>query len=37
MVDIIKMKVNFMEVDEETLEEEEVVKVMWKSSRSTTK
>jgi hypothetical protein len=28
MVDIINMKVNFMEVDEETLEEEEVVEVM---------
>jgi len=28
MVDIIKMKVNFMEVDKETLEEEEVVEVM---------
>jgi hypothetical protein len=28
MVDIINMKVNFMEVDEETLEEEEVVEVV---------
>jgi hypothetical protein len=28
MVDIINMKVNFTEVDEETLEEEEVVEVM---------
>jgi hypothetical protein len=28
MVDIINMKVSFMEVDEETLEEEEVLKVM---------
>ncbi len=28
MVDIINMKVNFMEVDEETLEEEEVEEVM---------
>ncbi len=28
MVDIINMKVNLMEVDEETLEEKEVVKVM---------
>jgi hypothetical protein len=28
MLDIIKMKVNFMEVDEETLEEEEVVEVV---------
>ncbi len=28
MVDIINMKVNLMEVDEETLEEEEVVEVM---------
>jgi hypothetical protein len=28
MVDIINMKVNFMEVDKETLEEKEVVKVM---------
>jgi hypothetical protein len=28
MVDIINMKVNLMEVDEETLEEEEVVKVV---------
>jgi alpha-N-acetylglucosamine transferase len=28
MVEIINMKVNLMEVDEETLEEEEVVKVM---------
>ncbi len=28
MVDIINMKVSFMEVDEETLEEEEVVEVM---------
>ncbi len=27
-VDIINMKVNLMEVDEETLEEEEVVEVM---------
>jgi hypothetical protein len=27
-VDIINMKVNFMEVDEETLEEEEVMEVM---------
>jgi hypothetical protein len=28
MVDIINMKVSFMEVDEETLEEKEVVQVM---------
>ncbi len=28
MVDIINMKVNFMEVDEETLEEEEVMEVV---------
>ncbi len=28
MVDIINMKVNLMEVDEETLEEEEVVEVV---------
>jgi hypothetical protein len=28
MVDIINMKVNFMEVDEEILEEEEVVEVV---------
>jgi len=28
IVDIINMKVNFMEVDEETLEEEEVMEVM---------
>jgi len=28
MVDIINMKVNFMEVDEETLKEEEVVEVV---------
>jgi hypothetical protein len=28
MVDIINMKVNFMEVDKETLEEEEVMKVV---------
>ncbi len=28
MVNIINMKVNFMEVDEETLEEEEVMEVM---------
>ncbi len=28
MVDIINMKVSFMEVDEETLEEEEVVEVV---------
>jgi hypothetical protein len=28
MVDIINMKVNLMEVDEETLEEEEVIEVM---------
>jgi hypothetical protein len=28
MVDIINMKVIFMEVDEETLEEEEVVEVV---------
>jgi hypothetical protein len=28
MVDIINMKVNFMEVDEKTLKEEEVVEVM---------
>ncbi len=28
MVDIINMKVSLMEVDEETLEEEEVVEVM---------
>jgi hypothetical protein len=28
MVDIINMKVNLMEVDEETLKEEEVVEVM---------
>jgi protein tyrosine phosphatase (PTP) superfamily phosphohydrolase (DUF442 family) len=28
MVDIINMKVNFMEVDKETLEEEEVVEVV---------
>ncbi len=28
MVDIINMKVNLMEMDEETLEEEEVLKVM---------
>jgi hypothetical protein len=28
MVDIINKKVNLMEVDEETLEEEEVVEVM---------
>jgi hypothetical protein len=28
MVDIINMKVNFMEVDEEILEEKEVVQVM---------
>jgi hypothetical protein len=28
MVDIINMKVNFMEVDEETLKEEKVVEVM---------
>jgi hypothetical protein len=28
MVDIINMKVNFMEVDEETLEEEEVEEVI---------
>jgi hypothetical protein len=28
MVDIINMKVNLMEVDEETLEEEEVMEVM---------
>jgi len=28
MVDIINMKVSFMEVDEETLEEEEVMEVM---------
>ncbi len=40
MVDIINMKVKFMEVDEETLEEEESRKSWrswWKSSRSTTK
>jgi hypothetical protein len=30
MVDIINMKVSFMEVDEETLEEEEVVEVVVK-------
>jgi hypothetical protein len=30
MVDIINMKVNFMEVDKETLEEEEVIEVMVK-------
>jgi len=28
MVDIINMKANFMEVDEETLEEEEVMEVV---------
>jgi hypothetical protein len=28
MVNIINMKVNFMEVDEETLKEEEVVEVV---------
>jgi hypothetical protein len=32
MVDIINMKVSLMEVDEETLEEEEVVEVMVKST-----
>jgi mRNA-degrading endonuclease toxin of MazEF toxin-antitoxin module len=40
MVDINNMKVKLMEVDEETLEEEEVEEVVrswWKSSRSTTK
>jgi len=37
MVDIINMKVNFMLVDEETLEEEEVVESWWKSSKSITK
>ncbi len=37
MVDIINMKVNIMEVDEETLEEEEVVEVMVEISRSMTK
>jgi len=40
MVDIINMKVKLMEVDEETLEEEESRKswrLWWKSSRSTTK
>jgi hypothetical protein len=31
------MEVNFMEVDKETLEEKEVVEVVVKSSRSTTK
>jgi Flp pilus assembly secretin CpaC len=30
MVDIINMKVNFMEVEEETLEEEEIVEVVVK-------
>jgi hypothetical protein len=37
MVNIINMKVRFMEVDKETLEEEEVMEVVWKSSTSTTK
>jgi hypothetical protein len=37
MVNIINMKVKFMEVDKETLEEEEVMEVVWKSSTSTTK
>ncbi len=37
MVDIINMKVNFMEVDKETLEDEEVVELWWKLSRSTAK
>jgi hypothetical protein len=37
MVDIINMKVSLMEVDEETLKEEEVMESCWKSSRSTTK
>jgi hypothetical protein len=39
MVDINNMKVKLMEVDEETLEEEEVEswRSWWKSSRSTTK
>jgi hypothetical protein len=32
MVDIINMQVSFMEVDEETLEEEEVVEVMLESN-----
>jgi hypothetical protein len=36
MVDIINMKVSFMEVDEKNLEEEEVW-LWWKSSRLTTK
>jgi hypothetical protein len=37
MVDIINMKVNLMEVDEETLKEEEVAEVGWRSLKSTTK
>jgi hypothetical protein len=37
MVDIINMKVNLMEVDEETLKEEEVTEVGWRSLKSTTK
>jgi len=40
MVDIINMKVKFMEVDKETLDEEEIKELMevwWKSLRSITK
>jgi len=37
MADIINMKVNLMEVHEETLKEEEVMEAWWKSSRLTTK
>jgi len=37
MVDIINMKVKLMEVDEKTLEEEEVKEVVVKSSKSITK
>jgi hypothetical protein len=39
-MDIINMKVKLIEVDEETLEEEEVEEAWrswWKSSKSTTK
>jgi hypothetical protein len=37
MVGIINMKVKLMEVDEETLEEEEVEEVVVEVTRSTTK
>jgi hypothetical protein len=33
-MDIINMKVSFMEVDEENLKEREVIEVWWKSSKS---